>query len=272
MKKLEVQQPNVANNKAPAPVQSKCTLRFNYAPSQDGIDLNLLILLHGLGDTMQPFANLGAKLKLPQTAILAVQAPEPVPYMEDSYQWHATFDFLTGELLPPANPDRMKTLMRTRKLMSELLHHLIDHSSFKPPNIYFFGFSQGGTVALDTVLFGDIRNLGGVVSISGYLLEEQRSDKPVGEGYPGYILITQGEKDPAIGKPEIAKKKYQVVQRLCSSSAQTSQVFIKNKGHTMPSSEGEWRVIHTFFSDHMARRNIQLENMSDVYLVNSSSS
>lgn len=28
---------------------------------------------------------------------MAVQAPEPVPYMEDGYQWFPSFDLLTGE-------------------------------------------------------------------------------------------------------------------------------------------------------------------------------
>lgn len=50
-----------------------------------------------IGDTKGPFAALGTKLQLPQTATMAVQAPEPVPYMEECYQWYPSFDFLTGE-------------------------------------------------------------------------------------------------------------------------------------------------------------------------------
>lgn len=96
--------------------------------------------------------------------------------------------------------------MRTRGMMDELIHHLISDCGFNPSNIYFFGFSQGGTVALDTVLFGKVRNLGGVVSISGYLLEEQRVDRKIGDGYAGYILVTQGEKDDTISKSEAEKR------------------------------------------------------------------
>lgn len=62
--------------------------------------------------------------------------------------------------------------------------------------------------------------------------------------------------------------KFKAVERQCSSSADVSQIFITNKDHTMPSSEREWRLIHTFFGKNMPRRNIELENMSDVYLVN----
>lgn len=101
----------------------------------------------------------------------------------------------------------MKGLIRTREYMTELLLHLTNDCGFDASRIFLFGFSQGGTVALDTALFGDIRNIGGVVSISGYLLEEQRNDKPRGQGYDGCILITQGEKDSVVGKKADAEKK-----------------------------------------------------------------
>lgn len=92
-------------------------------------------------------------------------------------------------------------------MMDGLINHLIKDCGFNPSNIFFFGFSQGGTVALDTVLFGKVRNLGGVVSISGYLLEEQRVDRKLGDGYAGYILVTQGEKDGTIGSKFEAEKR-----------------------------------------------------------------
>lgn len=110
-------------------------------------------------------------------------------------------------MLTPANPERLKGLLRTRQMMNQLIEHLVSDCGFNPSNIFFFGFSQGGTVALDTVVFGDVRNLGGVVSISGYLLEEQRVDRKIGDGYAGYILITQGEKDSTIGNKSEAEKR-----------------------------------------------------------------
>lgn len=109
-------------------------------------------------------------------------------------------------VLTPSNPERMKGLLRTRKLMTELIDHLVNDCGFNAPNIFFFGFSQGGTVALDTVIFGKSRNLGGVVSISGYLLEEHQSEKTPEERYAGYILVTQGDKDATVGSKVIAEK------------------------------------------------------------------
>ncbi|GAA5802498.1 hypothetical protein HPULCUR_007963 [Helicostylum pulchrum] len=266
MQSINVHQAS-ATNQATPPNPKKVKLSFDYNGSPDGVDHNLLILLHGLGDSKGPFASLGKNLKLPQTATLSVQAPEPVPYMDGCFQWFPSFDMLTGDLLTPANPERLKGLIRTRNLMDELIQHLIMDCGFNASNIYFFGFSQGGTVALDTVLFGKVRNLGGVVSISGYLLEEQRVDRKIGDGYGGYILVTQGEKDDTIGSKFEAEKRFKAIERQCASSAEISHIFISNKNHTMPSSEREWRLIHTFFGKNMSRRNIELENMSDVYLV-----
>lgn len=86
------------NNRKPTPQSTKSRLDFQYTPSPDGIDTNLLILLHGLGDTLRPFASLGQKLELPQTAIMAIQAPEPIPFMEGKcFQWFPSFNPLTGE-------------------------------------------------------------------------------------------------------------------------------------------------------------------------------
>lgn len=62
--------------KKPAPKASAIPVPFAYAPSDDGTDENLLILLHGLGDTHIPFGRLGRSLKLPQTATLAIRAGE----------------------------------------------------------------------------------------------------------------------------------------------------------------------------------------------------
>lgn len=98
MQSINVQQPSVSQrNKATPPNAKKVKLQFDYSPSQDGIDQNLLVLLHGLGDSKTPFAKLGQQLKLPQTATLSVQAPEPVPYLEGCHQWFPSFDMLTGD-------------------------------------------------------------------------------------------------------------------------------------------------------------------------------
>ncbi|KAI9280524.1 Alpha/Beta hydrolase protein [Sporodiniella umbellata] len=268
MQSIHVEKASTAlKNVAIPPSNKKADIKFEYNPSQDGIDHNLLILLHGLGDSKTPFAKLGQQLKLPQTATLAVQAPDMIPYMDGCYQWYPSFDMFTGDLLAPGHPERMKGLINTRKKIGGLLRHLIEDCGWKPSNIFLFGFSQGGTVALDTILFGNVRNLGGAISISGYLLEEQSKEAKVGAGYAGYIFVTQGELDETLNKA-LAEKKFKEIKNYCASSVELTQSFIPNKGHIMPNSEKEWRLIHSFFGKNMPRRNIELENMADVYQVN----
>lgn len=40
---------------------------FSYHPSADGVNENVLVLFHGLGDSYKPFETLGLRMQLPQT-------------------------------------------------------------------------------------------------------------------------------------------------------------------------------------------------------------
>ena len=52
---------------------------FDYEPSADGVHANLLIMLHGLGDSHKPFTALAKQMSLPQTAFLSLRAPHALP-------------------------------------------------------------------------------------------------------------------------------------------------------------------------------------------------
>src|SRR5258708_31602299 len=85
-----VQRPTVK----PDPEPKSHPIQSIYSKSEDGIDENLIIMLHGLGeyiavhdifkhlfvslnegDTEKPFANFARQLCLPQTATLSLRAP-----------------------------------------------------------------------------------------------------------------------------------------------------------------------------------------------------
>lgn len=96
---LKPVQPQASSSK-PTPTRSLLKpWEFEYRPSPDGKDLNLLIMFHGLGkfhfgsflviqskaertlkveigDTCGPFSKLGESLNLPSTAVLSLQAPD----------------------------------------------------------------------------------------------------------------------------------------------------------------------------------------------------
>ncbi|KAF9453300.1 hypothetical protein P691DRAFT_719724 [Macrolepiota fuliginosa MF-IS2] len=123
--------------------QERIPVPFSYIPSDDGTDENLLILLHGLGDTHEPFAKLGKQLKLPQTAALVLRAPERIPWLyEEAYQWYTSFDPV-GE--PLTNPNPTSALV----LMDKIVTYLATQCKWPLDRIHWFGFGQGGTVAVE---------------------------------------------------------------------------------------------------------------------------
>lgn len=156
----------------PSPPLSKFS-GHHYAQSPSGVDSNLLILLHGLGDSDTAFFNLGKSLQktLPQTAVLTIQAPHAVPFLDGGkhWMWYPSFDQF-GELLTKPNPST------TLQHMIELLEHLTQKCGWLSSSIHIFGFGQGATIALETLVSwakqhpNPTEKLGSIVSISGELL------------------------------------------------------------------------------------------------------
>ncbi|KAF5835053.1 hypothetical protein DUNSADRAFT_7997 [Dunaliella salina] len=70
------QQQAPTQHKDPVPLLPRALQHApQYVPSADGVQENLLIMLHGLGDRPVNYANLGRKLCLPHTCCLALSGP-----------------------------------------------------------------------------------------------------------------------------------------------------------------------------------------------------
>jgi predicted esterase len=143
------------------------------APPNAQAPLNVVVLLHGLGDTELPFANLGRQLNLPYTACISVRGPAPVPGLftgSDGPAFHWGDDILidqsSGDLdLDGCGYDKSSTM---------LWDHIIDGVLFKecgyrPRDIIFFGFGQGAVAALRLAATHPELEFGGVVAIGGRL-------------------------------------------------------------------------------------------------------
>ena len=127
---------------------------------------NVLILLHGLGDTLASFTNLGQQLALPETICITVQAPTPLPFDLGGFHFgdDIQFDAATGQMDFDTGFSKAVVMLK-RDVIQE---GLIDKCGFKPREIMFFGFGQGAMAALATV--SSISDeLGGAVSIGGPL-------------------------------------------------------------------------------------------------------
>ncbi|KAF8958933.1 hypothetical protein BDZ97DRAFT_1761745 [Flammula alnicola] len=266
MTEFHIREPSTSNATSPKikppPKVSKIPGQFFYAPSDDGTDENLLILLHGLGDTHLPFLKLGKSLKLPQTAILAIRAPEQVPFLyEDAYQWYTSFDDL-GETIERPNPTP------ALQFLSKVVDHLTNDCTWPPNRIHFFGFAQGGSVAAefgidrwkaqlqskkaitssetDSTVERPLHSFASIVTVSGPLL----SYPTVSILCPTPILVVHRSPPAETALPTGAlnsfKKAYQSVTE--------SKMGAKAAG--MPASKEEWEPIMRFWSQHLSRRQV----------------
>ncbi|KAJ6588343.1 hypothetical protein B0H19DRAFT_1098851 [Mycena capillaripes] len=219
-----------------APQVEKIPVPFFYAPSDDGTDENILILLHGLGDTHIPFSKLGRQLKLPQTAVLAVRAPDRVPFLyEESYAWFPSFDDL-GELIERPNPTSALSLM------DRIFQHLREDCAWPANRIHLFGFAQGGSVAVELGVKMWRETLGSIVTISGPLL----SYPTLSTLSPTPLLVAyRPSAVPPSALPAFKKGFRRVVEHKMGAQG------------GMPASKAEWEPIMRFWSEVLGRRRVE---------------
>ncbi|KAF9078697.1 hypothetical protein BDP27DRAFT_1310031 [Rhodocollybia butyracea] len=259
MSEVHLKEASASNRVKKTPLESRIPTPFYYSPSDDGTDENLLVLLHGLGDTHIPFSKLGRQLKLPQSATLALRAPEKIPFLyEEAYQWYTSFNQL-GELIERPNPTP------ALELVSKVFKHLIEDCAWPSDKIHLFGFAQGGSVALEFGIkfwreqlelgkklipnSGETgtstpTSLGSVVSISGPLLSY-----PTLSALNPTPVIAVYRPPPA--EPSLSPGDLTALRKAFST---VREVKLAIKGPGMPSSKDEWEPIMRFWSERLNRR------------------
>ncbi|EJU04692.1 hypothetical protein DACRYDRAFT_47218 [Dacryopinax primogenitus] len=228
----------------------KLPLKYSYAPSNDGTDENLLILLHGLGDTELPFANLGRSLKLPQTATLSLRAPLRIPFLEeDAFQWYPSFDPLGDLLTRPDPTGAVDVLLLTLKA-------LVDDCHWPVNKIHLFGFAQGGSVAAELAVRvwqdrvfpsgGETVEplaLASVVTIGGPLLEHPTFTPACATP----ILVFHRLPPSASALPSSAVRAFE-------RAFQEMKELKITGGEGMPRSREEWEPVMRFWAGVLGRR------------------
>ncbi|KAI9209395.1 uncharacterized protein BJ171DRAFT_116858 [Polychytrium aggregatum] len=256
-------------------------VKFAYLASADGVDENLLVLFHGLGDNPANFLSFGAKMQLPQTALLAIRGPSPIPYFDDGTGWFPAFDQL-GEEISWSSPQASTGVQNTRKLLVEFFRACLIEKSpgsgigWPPGQIFLLGFAQGGTIALDLALWGDLDApgpgpapilCGGVISIAGGLFDAAscvRASLPV-ERRQLWALVTKDDSiDASVG---LGTRQLSRLKSLLEDHVQV-EVISGKQGISMPNSHAEMSMIFQFLGAHLALRNLKLEAMSDVVQIN----
>ena len=179
---------------------------FCYEPSEDGCDSSLLICFHGLGDSPTPFAAFGKKLALPQTAVLSLRGPYELP-MDLGHSWFESIDLTSeGDLIKPMRNEirRAVSLSACIKMLNEMLQGALEPLGWNPGHVHLFGFSQGGTVALEWSLSHGRPVFGSVTTVAAGLLEERKWPVPEAAWrglWPGSCAGTPASRNEATTVP-----------------------------------------------------------------------
>src|SRR5438309_7912694 len=129
-------------------------LHSEFIPAREN-SRRLMIMLHGLGDSIEGFRWLPDALGLPWLNYLLVNAPDS--YF-GGYSW---YDF-AGDASPG--------ITRSRKMLFELLDHFRE-KGFSTEQTIVSGFSQGCLMTWEAGLYYPHR-FAGLVGISGYVFQQ----------------------------------------------------------------------------------------------------
>ena len=148
-----------------------------------GENERLLVVMHGLGDSLEGYRFLPQLLGIPELSYLLVNAPDP--YFT-GYSW---FDLFGGNL--------RQGITRSRDLLFRTLEDL-EAQGWDPKHVGVFGFSQGCLMALDLACRYP-KTLGAVVGVSGFVgMIEEYPEKLSPVARSQKIMVTHGTMDPMI--------------------------------------------------------------------------
>ena len=166
----------------------------DFIPAAEKNSHRLMIMLHGLGDSIEGYRWWPEAMALPWMNYLLVNAPD------DYYGGYSWFNI----------DDQAPGVLRSRKLLFSLLDEL-RAKNFPADQITLGGFSQGCLMSLETGLRYPHR-LAGIVGISGWVFELEnliRDLTPVAKSQR--LLVTHGQFDPLLPfadvKAQVAKLK-----------------------------------------------------------------
>jgi phospholipase/carboxylesterase len=201
-------------------------------PATEAGSGRLMIVLHGLGDSMAGYEWMPAALGLPWLNYLLVNAPDSY---YGGYSW---YDF---------EGDAAAGIERSRALLFELIETQ-RQAGWATDRTLLFGFSQGCLMALETGI-RYTRRLAGLVGISGYVFDLEgllAAPSPVAKEQR--FLITHGLQDPLLPFSQVKAQ----VQRL-----QAAGIGIEwhefAKEHTIAGDE-ELSVIRRFITARFEAR------------------
>ncbi|KAI9744150.1 MAG: hypothetical protein M1818_002302 [Claussenomyces sp. TS43310] len=245
------QPPSTPRLPTPKDFPSSITLSITAPPSSQP-PLNVLLLLHGLGDTDAPFHRLGQQLKLPYTCVLSLRGPTPVPALmtgsdAPSFHWgdDILFDPSTGgELDPDAGFAATQTLVAD----AVIARGLLERCGFRRRDILLLGFGQGAMAALHLAALLDApAEYAGVVAVGGRLPAATAALTPAPAARARTpILLLGGSRSRQVTRPavEAIRRVFAAVEYVKWAKAEDS----------MPGNREEMLPIMRFFARRLRSR------------------
>jgi phospholipase/carboxylesterase len=210
---------------------SEARLTTEFVPALETGSRRLMVMLHGLGDSVAGYRWLPVAMQLPWLNYLLVNAPD------EYYGGFSWYDY-AGDIRPGVE--------RSRKLLFKLLDDQRDQG-YAAEQITLGGFSQGSLMAIDVATRYPHR-LAGVVGISGYLCEPDKLAKELSpEARKQRFLMTHGTYDPML---DIQMVREQVEILKLAGLNITWKEFAKE--HTIAGEE-EMSLIRSFVSEGYKR-------------------
>jgi len=156
---------------------------FIYAPSTGatkGAEENLIIYLHGFGDSREEYLEFAKKMDLPNTASLALNGPEEVPHEWIDREGYSWFDFFDEETMEFLKDGQLESLEATEDLLEEFITILNTVCGWPLDHIFLFGYAQGGILAMDFLCSKKNIPLGGVITVEALALGERVKEEVAG--------------------------------------------------------------------------------------------
>ncbi len=168
-------------------------LHSELIPAAERGSRRLMVMLHGLGDSIEGYRWMPEAMRLPWLNYLLVNTPD------DYYGGFSWYD-ITGNHAPG--------VLRSRKLLFGLLDDFRARG-FPTEQTTLGGFSQGCLMAIDVALHYPHR-FAGVVGISGYVFEPNNFVQELSAvAREQRFLVTHGTFDPVVPfektRPQIAR-------------------------------------------------------------------
>src|SRR5688572_18745635 len=165
-------------------------LHHELIPAREKNSQRLMIMLHGLGDSIEGYRWLPEALGLSWMNYLLVNAPD------EYYGGYSWYDF-AGDIVPGVE--------RSRRMLFELLDDLRTRG-FPTEQTTFGGFSQGCLMSIEVGLRYPHR-LAGIVGICGYVCEPEKLVQALSPvALQQRLLVTHGTLDPLIPFAEVREQ------------------------------------------------------------------